>query len=221
MTLVRGAILKGQNLFSMTAYKHCFQPRKLIIDKKERSIVAETVLPFDHEYVCDIPIAVDECGKVHISDELGNGWGCSFACKTISEDDVRIILDMKKYLDEPVDEVREWLQSIEDDCPHLHHVKRRADSSDFDDSSEFDDTEKQGHPLPCADGTCQSRLRVLRAASVHYTNLRKLLHGVTMARQCHRIVANLDSALHSADFNCLRKLLGIHDYTELINKSGE
>jgi len=71
--------------------------------------VAETVLPFDHEYVCDIPIAVDECGKVYISDELDNGWGYSFACKTISEDDVRIILDMKKYLDEPVDEVREWL----------------------------------------------------------------------------------------------------------------
>ena len=148
--------------------------------------------------------------------------GVCLHAKTISEGDVRIILDMKKYLDELADEVREWLQSIEDDCPNLHHVKHCHDnSSNFNDCNEFDDIEKQGHPLPCADGTCQSKLRVLRAVSVHFANLRKLLHSVTMARQCHKVGANLDSALHSADFNCLRKLLGIHDYTEIINESGD
>jgi len=42
-----------------------------------------------------------------------------------------------------------------------------------------------------------------------------------MARQCHRVVENLDSTLDSAHFNCLCKLLGIHDFTELIDKSGD
>ena len=41
----------------------------------------QIVVPSDHEYVCDIAIAVDECRKVHMSDELGNGWRCLFACK--------------------------------------------------------------------------------------------------------------------------------------------
>ena len=53
----------------------------------------------------------------------------------------------------PVDEVREWLKSTEDDCPHMHHVKRCHDNSTFNDCNKFDDTDKQGHPLPCADGT--------------------------------------------------------------------
>jgi len=83
--------------------------------------------------VLRIPIAVDECEKAHIFEEIGNGWGCSFACKTICEDDVRIILEMNKYLDEPIGKVREWFQSI-DDCPHLHHVKRHDDSNDIDDT---------------------------------------------------------------------------------------
>jgi len=43
---------------------------------------------------------------------------------------VKMMLDMKKCLDEHIDEVREWLQSIDDGCPHLHHVKYRHDDSD-------------------------------------------------------------------------------------------
>jgi len=87
-----GCLTKGSEPFFYDAvYKHCFQPHKLIIDRKEQSIVAQTVLPSNHEYVCNKPI--DDCGKVHISDELGNGWGCSFACKTISENDVKIMLE--------------------------------------------------------------------------------------------------------------------------------
>ena len=123
---------------------------------------------------------------------------------------------MKRCLDEPIDEVREWFESIDDDCPHLHHVKLCHDDSDV-----FVEAVKQGHPLPCATGTCQSKLRILRAASVHYANLRKLLHSITMARQCHRVVENLDSALHSADFSRLCKLLGIQYYTELIDEYGD
>ena len=90
---------------------------------------------------------------------------------------VKVMFRHENYLDEPVDEVREWLQSIENDCPHLHHAKYHNDSN-FDDCNEFDDSEKQGHPLPCADGTCQSKVRVLRAASVHYANLRKFYCSV-------------------------------------------
>ena len=67
-----------------------------------------------------------------------------------------MILEMKRYLDEPIDEAREWFQSI-DDYPHLHHVKCH------DDSNDIDDTEKQDHPLPCEMVLARASLETLVA----------------------------------------------------------
>ena len=48
--------------FYDTAYKHGFQSSRLVIDTKERSIFAQTVLPSENNFVCDSPIVIDEYG---------------------------------------------------------------------------------------------------------------------------------------------------------------
>jgi len=49
-----------------TAYLYCFQPTRLIIDKKCLSV--QNVVPDSDEFVNSEPIPVDPQGKAHISD---------------------------------------------------------------------------------------------------------------------------------------------------------
>ena len=93
---------------------------------------------------------------------------------------------MKHAFDKPIAKVREDLQNMDSDCPHIHHIKARG----MDESLACTEVIKAGHPLPCASGMCGSKLRILRAASVHYQALRKLLHAVYMARIYHSTVAD-------------------------------
>ena len=66
-----------------------------------------------------------------------------------------------------------------------------------------------GHPLPCSVAQCNSKLFHIKAASVHYLLLRKFLYRVYRARKLHHVVFNIDTALHSGDFECLMKLCHI------------
>ena len=85
-------------------------------------------------------------------------------CRTVSDNDVEVILDLKHAFEKPFAEVREQLQNIDIGCPHVHHLKPR----EMDEGLACTEITKAGHPLPCASGMCSSKLRVLRAASVHY-----------------------------------------------------
>jgi len=104
------------------------------------------------------------------------------------------------------------LCEIDHDCPHIHHVKPQypGDAGDVD-------LYKLGHPLPCATDSCHSKLRILRAASVHYPLLRKFLYSVYNARKCHNLVTQVDEALHAANFDDLCGLINICDYQQLID----
>ena len=66
---------------------------------------------------------------------------------------------------------------------------------------------------------CGSKLRILRAASVHYQALRKLLHAVYMARIHHSTVADIDNALCTHDYKTLCKLLCVEECEDLITTS--
>ena len=68
----------------------------------------------------------------------------------------------------------EELQNIDSGCPHIHHIKPRG----MDEGLACIEVIKAGHPHPCVNGMCNSTLRILRAASVHYPTLRKFLHSV-------------------------------------------
>ena len=66
---------------------------------------------------------------------------------------------------------------------------------------------------------CSSKLRTLRAASVHYPALRQLLHAVYMTRKHHSIVAQIDNALLTNDYKTLCNFMCIEDCEDLVGES--
>ena len=63
---------------------------------------------------------------------------------------------------------------------------------------------------------CNSKLRILRAASTHYAVLRSFLHAVYDAIRNHKRVAHLDAALHSGDSTYLMRACQIDSYESLL-----
>ena len=131
-------------------------------------------MPNSDSFVNSAPIPLDAQGIAHISEASA----CLYACRTVSDDDVKVIPDLKHAFENPIPQIREELQNIDNGCPHVHHLKPRG----MDDGLACTEISKLGHPLPCSSGMCNSKLRVLCAASVHYPDLRKLLHSVYMAK---------------------------------------
>ena len=199
--------------FYETAYKHAFQPTKLVLDRKNKCFVVAHLAPVPDEYTNDEPIILDMNGKAHISD---NGE-CSYLCRNVTDEDAKVILEIKEAFDKPVPKIREELQGIDANCPHVHHVKPNKMDEDSDNMA-ITELKKLGHPFPCSSGMCNSKLRTLRAASVHYPVLRKMLYGVYMARKCHFTVATIDDALSTSDYEILCKLANVQDHEELIGE---
>ena len=173
------------------AYLHGFQPTKLTIDKAKKCLSIVYVAPNSDQFVNSEPIPLNEQGKAHISE----GSACIYVCRTVSDDDVEVILDLKRAFEKPFAEVREQLQNLDIGCPHIHHLKPRG----MDEGLACTEITKAGHPLLCASGMYSTKLRILCTASVHYPSLRKLLHGVYMARKHHSTVAEIDNALCTND----------------------
>ena len=141
----------------------------------------EHVTPNSDCFVNNEPIPLDAQGSAHISE----GSACSCICRIVSDDDVEIILDIKRAFEKPIPRIREHLQNIDKGCPHVHYLKPRG----MEDGLACTKLTKLGHPLSCSSGMCSSKLRILRAASVYYPALRKFLYSVYMVRRCHSTVA--------------------------------
>jgi len=171
--------------FYETAYKHNFVKGQLAIDHTKRCIFRKNFVSCSDEYMSyNAPIAIDENSKAHTFKQLDdNRWECSHACRTLDSRDIDSIVEIKKSFDQPIEDVREELEMVDGGCPHLHHIKLQSEGDDM-----AVELLKLGHPQPCTVGTCQSKLQVLRAASVHYPVLRKLLENVYAARCCHNFV---------------------------------
>ena len=94
-----------------------------------------------------------------------------------------------EFCDDSIENVSDVLQTVDDGCNHGHYWKFSDCLVDMeeeasDESSGLDPPEeKKGHPLPCSSDCCTSRLRILRAAAVHYSVLRTLLSNIYCARR--------------------------------------
>ena len=194
-----------------TAYLHSLQPTRLTINKASRCLSIKNMTPNSDEFVNNEPIPLDAQGRAHTAE--GSAW--SYACRTVSDDDVKVILDLKRAFENPIAQIREGLQNINNGCPHIHHLKPRG----MDDGLACTEIFKFGHPLPCSSGMYSSKLRVLRAASLHYPVLQKLLHSVYMARKCHNTVTMVDSGLSTSDYQLLCNLVQVSEYENLIGKT--
>ena len=199
--------------FYETAYKHAFQPTKLIVDRKKKCLAVAHLAPDPEEYINDEPMPLDMDGKAHITE---NGE-CSYLCRSVTDEDVQVILEVKEAFGKPVPKIREELHGIDANCPHVHHVKTNKMDEDSDDMACIEQN-KLGHPFPCSSGMCDSKLRILRSASVHYPALRKMLYGVYMAKKCHFTVAAIDDALSRSDYEALSKIANVQEHEELIGE---
>uniref|UniRef100_A0A1X7UTK3 Uncharacterized protein n=1 Tax=Amphimedon queenslandica TaxID=400682 RepID=A0A1X7UTK3_AMPQE len=171
---------------------------------------------------------------------------CIDRCKPLLESDVSSIMEIRRYFDEPIKELRKHLDAC-DNCPNNHHMTRSLHFEEIDQVHEHDFCdnlnvmvlvnkdengiakyikyseivcERIGHPIVCSsnDTECKSMLRILRNASVHYPLLRRLLKHFYVARNAHLTIDIIDSSLAEGDIAQLLKLkISEGDETEFDN----
>ena len=160
-------------------------------------------------------MSIDECGRYRpeceVSEQEGDSiprtWKCSSKCKPLTDKEIGVILDFKSGFGADMKDVRKLLDKCDDDCPNTHYQKvvHFHDESPNSEIVHYNSVELKGHSLLCFTGDeCNSKLRILRAASTHYAVLRSFLHAVYDAIRNHKRVAHLDAALHSGDHTYLR-----------------
>ena len=210
--------MSSEPFFYDTGYRHLVDSSILKLDKKHRGLAFIKPDLNHEEYFDSGPIPIDENGKAHlfvsnVGDKVKR-WSCSTMCRQISDKDVDAIVSITNIFQLPLVEVRESLENIDEGSPHGHHVKPHEMHDDMVDI----EVVKLGHSLPCTtSGMCHSNLRILRAASVHYSAFRSMLYNVYHSRKAHATISAIDSSLQNADTDTLRKLLGILEYEEVIN----
>ena len=109
----------------------------------------------------------------------------------MSDDDVQVILDVKRAFEKPIAQVRERLQNLDEGCPYVHHLRPRG----MDDGLACTEITKVGHPLPCSSGTCSSKLR---AAYLHCFQPTRLT--IDKSNRCllvHNMIPNSDQFVNS------------------------
>ena len=134
-------------------------------------------------------MSIDECGtyrpECEVSEQEGDSiprtWKCSSKCKPLTDKEIGVILDFKSGFSADMKDVRKLLDKCDDDCPNTHYQKvvHFHDESPNSEIVHYNSVELKGHSLLCFTGDeCNSKLRILRAASTHYAVLRSFLHAV-------------------------------------------
>ena len=221
--------LSSEPYFCETSYKSPGLIEITVIDRKNKCLVTELRSIHENEYSLDeIPIAVDSDGRCHLNmdDEKGSKiWKCDLTCRTFDSEDKQIIIDLKnEFSDDSIEDVRDVLQTVDDGCDHGHYCKfsdRLVDTEEeaSDESSGLNPPEeKKGHPLPCSSDCCTSRLRILRAAAVHYPVLRTMLSNIYRTRRSHNGIRDIESGLSEGSISSLKNILKVQDLSELLDE---
>ena len=178
---------------------------------KSRHTASSEPFFYDQSYamVCHTsPIAVDSHGRCVIAEEEGKRneksnrpkcWKCTAECKLPTQREVRSIMSTKALFEQPVQKLREALNTI-DECTEHGHYSRPLNVLNSKGETLY--YELAGHPLPCT-SDCQSSLRVLRAAATHFPQLRRLVCLLYDAIRQHRLLESIDTALCAGDLEKL------------------
>ena len=95
-------------------------------------------------------IPIDEYGKCTLAklvctDEKDGAkrptmkWECTSECKSLTDCEVNVIIELKSAFDEPIQSVRQALDTFDSDCPNEHYTKLVHNCT----------MELMGHPLVC------------------------------------------------------------------------
>ena len=164
------------------------------------------------------PIPINEDGACVVASELnpdGNKkrWECSTECKPLTNTEVDAILTLKEAFNGEIEEVRHALDTCDEGCPNGHYTKVIG----------LCPVALKGHPLVCCDvgGGCQSKLRILRAASTHFPLLINFLHDVHSAISSHTCVFEIDKALCTGNFRKFMEITHMTKFAQLLSNDLE
>ena len=155
------------------------------------------------------PIVIDENGMCKIAEEIGEQnpktkqslkWKCTRRCKLPNTEQRQHIMALFK---EQVRKLRQGLNHVDSGC-HNNHYKCTLTGREL-----------AGHPPSCITSGCDSKLRILRAASPHYPMLRRFLQHLYEAIRNHKLIDSIDCALKQGDFQSLAKLCNTEDYKRM------
>ena len=161
---------------------------------------------YDQSYTCEkhnSPIVIDATGRCVIAQKLGERdakserplkWKCTRECKLPTPDERTRIVGIKALFKDQTHKLRQHLSSIDSGCDSGHYT------------CQLTGHELAGHPLTCTVSGCESKLRILRAASPRYPKLRRFLAALNESIRNHKHILSLDQALLSGDFEMLVKL---------------
>ena len=136
---------------------------------------------YDQCYTCEkhnSPIVIDASGRCVIAQEIGERdakserplkWKCTRECKLPTPDERTHIFGIKALFKDLTHKLRQHLSNIDSGCDNGHYT------------CQLTGHELAGHPLTCTVSGCESKLRILRAASPHYPKLRRFLALFTRA----------------------------------------
>ena len=205
--------IKGRDDFGEECHTASSEP--YFYDSAYQPVQRAYAIPIDENGSC---VVASEIGSSEHESSKGKGkqqpmkWSCCSECKAVTEPEVAAIVHLKQAFDEPMQELRNALGACDGGCPNQHYTTV-VPSGDPDSKV----VELQSHPLVCFnDGGCCSQLRILRAASTHYSVLRTLLNHVHSAIRSHLVVLNIDKALHAGDLHSLMEVTKVRDFATLL-----
>ena len=183
---------------------------------------------YDQSYTLvkhDFPTPTDSNGRCIIAEDIGERqktnrprkWRCTSECKAITSQEKESITDLKALFQQHVHKLRHGLNDVDGGYDVHGHYTVALDTLSVDTKKLYHDA--VGHPLPCTNSGCRSRLRILRGTAPHFPVLRRLLCLLYEAIRHHKMLHSTGTALCVGDFETLCCLCCISDYKELFSEA--
>ena len=59
-------------------------------------------------------------------------WLCTDRCKLLTENDIKAIIEIRQYFDEPIKLLRQHLEDCDNDCPNYHYTRVNLHQEEID-----------------------------------------------------------------------------------------
>ena len=59
-------------------------------------------------------------------------WLCTDRCKLLTENDIKAIVEIRQYSDEPIKFLCQHLEDCDNDCPNYHHTRVNLHQDEID-----------------------------------------------------------------------------------------
>ena len=203
--------IRGSEDFGVGCHTASSEP--YFYDSAYQHVKRDHAIPIDENGICMVANITKTDSETNKTNEPKK-WESSSECKPLTTAEVDAIVVLKEAFEKPMQDLRHTLATCDDGCPNQHYSK----IVDGNNST----VDLKGHPLVCSnDGGCQSKLRILRAASTHYPVLGNFMHHVHSAIRSHSCVHDIDEALCDGDFHALMEITNVDGIESLLSNDVE